>query len=195
MKKLLTLLIIAALAVSMVACTSKPESSSSSESSSVSESLPESSDASNEAEDEPEFEIPEANQKLGDIITAARPADFNEAFPPILSKDDPQAQMIADVTGLNYDDMEAFAISVSIMNTQAYGVAIVKPAEGKSEAVLKAVNGFVEQQKKAFEQYLPDQKEIANAATVDTLDDGTIVLVMSEGGEELQKAILEALKK
>lgn len=196
MKKLLTLLIVAALAVSMVACTSNKESSSSvQESSSVSESSESVSEESAPEESAPEFEIPEANQKLGDIITGARAADFNEAYPILMSNEDPSAQLISDVTGLNYDDMESFAISVSAMNVKAYGVAIIKPAEGKAEAVTTAINTFVENQKKAFESYLPDQKEIADAATVDTLEDGTIVLVMSEGGADVQKAILEALKK
>lgn len=196
MKKLLTLLIVAALAVSMAACTSNKESSSSvQESSSVSESSESVSEESAPEEGAPEFEIPEANQKLGDIITGARAADFNEAYPILMSQEDPSAQLISDVTGLNYDDMESFAISVSAMNVKAYGVAIVKPAEGKAEAVTAAINTFVENQKKAFESYLPDQKEIADAATVETLEDGTIVLVMSEGGADVQKAILEALKK
>lgn len=196
MKKLLTLLIVAALAVSMAACTSNKESSSSvQESSSISESSESVSEESAPEEGAPEFEIPEANQKLGDIITGARAADFNEAYPILMSQEDPSAQLISDVTGLNYDDMESFAISVSAMNVKAYGVAIVKPAEGKAEAVTAAINTFVENQKKAFESYLPDQKEIADAATVETLEDGTIVLVMSEGGADVQKAILEALKK
>ncbi|WP_312643667.1 DUF4358 domain-containing protein [Hydrogenoanaerobacterium sp.] len=196
MKKLLTLLIVATLAVSMVACTSNNDKSSSSESSSVSESVDSSSEEeSSEEESTPEFEIPEENKKLGDIITAARTDEMNEAMNIIMSKDDPQAQLIFDVAGLNADDMEAFAVSISPMNIKAYGVAIIKPAEGKDEAVLKAINGFVDGQKKAFEQYLPDQKEIANSATVDTLEDGTVVLVMSEDGAAVQKAILEALKK
>jgi len=196
MKKLLTLLIVAALAVSMVACTSNNDKSSSSESSSVSESVDSSSEEeSSEEESTPEFEIPEENKKLGDIITAARTDEMNEAMNIIMSKDDPQAQLIFDVAGLNADDMEAFAVSISPMNIKAYGVAIIKPAEGKDEAVLKAINGFVDGQKKAFEQYLPDQKEIANSATVETLEDGTVVLVMSEDGAAVQKAILEALKK
>ena len=196
MKKLLTLLIVAALAVSMVACSAPKESSSVESTPSVSESSPESSEAPDESLEAPvEFDIPEENQKLGDIINASRPAEFNEYNPAVLSKDDPNAEMLAEVMGINYDDMKAFAFSTSAMMTQAYSVGIFQPAEGKDEAVLKSVNGFVEKQQKAFEQYLADQKEIADAATVDVLDDGTIVLVMSEGGEAIQKAILEALKK
>ncbi|MEG1429424.1 MAG: DUF4358 domain-containing protein [Hydrogenoanaerobacterium sp.] len=195
MKKLLTFLIAAAIAASMVACSTADKSSSQSVSSesSVSESSA-SSELSSEQSPE-DFKIPEENKKLGDIINAARPAEFNEYYPAILSKDDPQAQMMSDVTGIKYDDMKAFALSASAMNTKAYAVAILQPAEGKAESVLKSANAFVEAQKKAFEKYLPDQKDIANAATVDTLDDGTVVLVMCEGSADVQKAILTALKK
>lgn len=195
MKKLLTFLIIAALAVSMAACTPKNNDSSPSESSSVSESTDTSTETDSSEESEPDIEIPEENKKLGNIISAARTDEMNDAVNIIMSKDDPQAKLVFEMTGLNPDDMDAYAISISMMNIKAYGVAIIKPVEGKSEAVLAAVNGFVEQQKKAFEQYLPDQKEIANSATVDTLKDGTIVLVMSEDGATVQKSILDALNK
>lgn len=192
MKKLLIFLIVASMAVTMVACSANAETPSDSPS-----SLPEisSSESVSEEEAPAEFDIPEENQKLGDIITAARTDEFNESYQLLLSKDDPNAQMLGEFVGINYDDMDAFALSVSMMSTQAYAVAVLKPTDGKGEAVLSSVNTFIENQKKAFEQYLPDQKEIADAATVNTLDDGTIVLVMSEGGADVEKSILEALKK
>ena len=69
-------------------------------------------------------------------------------------------------------------------------MAAILPAEGKSEEILEGVNAFVEQQKQSFEQYLVDQYEIANAAKVETLDDGTILLVMCED----QDTVLDAIK-
>lgn len=198
MKKLLTLLIVAALAVSMAACTSPKESSSSVSESTSSESSVSSESSSEESassEGTPEFEIPEANQKLGDVLSAARSAEDNEGFSMVLSKDDPSAQLISDVTGLKYEDMESFAVSVSPMNVKAYGVAIIKPVAGKEEAVNTALKTFVENQQKSFENYLPDQKEVADAASIETLEDGTIVMVMCEDAAAVQKAIVEGLKK
>ncbi|MBC8547264.1 DUF4358 domain-containing protein [Clostridiaceae bacterium NSJ-31] len=196
MKKIMTFLIAAALAATMVACTANNQSSSSSSSepsSSISESSEPSEDESSESE--PEVEVPEANKALGDVITAARDQEINDAFGIIMSKDDPQAQMIGEMLGVSYDDMEAFALSVSPMNVKAYGVAIIKPVEGKGEAIATALKTWVENQQKSFENYLQDQYEIAKAATVETLDDGTIVLVMSENGADVQSAIVEGLKK
>ena len=198
MKKIIALMIVAAIAVSAAACSSSTASSSSSQesSSSVSESVSseESSAESLPEESAPEYVIPEENAALGDIITASRSDELNEAFPLVLSAEDPSAQLIFDLLGLKAEDLSAYAISVSPMNTMAYGVAILKPAEGKNDAVLEAANAWVSNQQKSFEQYLQDQYEIAKAATVDQLADGTVVLVMSENGADVQKGILDALK-
>ena len=48
----------------------------------------------------------------------------------------------------------------------------------------------MDQQKQNFQQYLIDQYDIANAAKVETLDDGTILLVMCED----QDTVLESIK-
>lgn len=201
MKKLLVLLIVAALAVSVAACSSTQSSSSSAPASTPSESVSSSESASEALPDSmPEegavtFEIPEANQKLGDILTAARNAEDNEYFPPVLSTEDPQAAMIFELMGLKAEDVSSFAISVSPMNVKAYGVAIVKPAEGKNEVVMKALGDWVVNKQKEFENYLPDQFEIAKSAVVTQSDDGTTVLVMCENAADVQKAIGEGLQK
>lgn len=198
MKKLLVLLLVAALAVTAAACSSSqsssssvPQSSASESSSSSEESLP---DESMPEEGLPEFEIPAENQKLGDILTAARSAEDNEYYPPVLSVEDPQAAMLLELMSLKAEDLSSFAISVSPMNVKAYGVAILKPAEGKNDAVLAAANNWVTNKQKEFENYLPDQYEVSKAATVDQLADGTVVLVMSENGADVQKAIVDAMK-
>ena len=46
---------------------------------------------------------------------------------------------------------------------------------------------------RSFEHYLPDQGEIANNAILKTLDDGTVMLVMSEGWDEVAEGITAAL--
>ena len=199
MKKLLVLLLVGALAMGAVACSSTQSSSSQESSSSISESV--SSEESSELPDSmpeegaPEFTIPEENQKLGDMITGARNAEDNEYLKPLMSAEDPQADLIFELLGLKPEDLSAYAISISPMNIKAYGVAILQPAEGKAEAVLKAANDWVSSTQKSFENYLPDQFEISKTATVDQLEDGTVVLVMAEDGADVQKSILEALKQ
>ena len=75
---------------------------------------------------------------------------------------------------------------------EPFSVAIYEriPAEGKGEEVLEGVNAFVEQQKQSFQQYLADQYDIASAAKVETLEDGTVLLVMCED----QDTVLESIK-
>lgn len=116
--------------------------------------------------------------------------EMNEAVPVITSSSDSMADMILPMLGITDDNTTAYAVAVSPMNVKAYGIAAILPAEGKSDEVLEGVQGFVDQQKQNFEQYLADQYDIANAAKVETLEDGTILLVMSEG----QDAIFDSIK-
>ncbi len=91
-------------------------------------------------------------------------------------------------------DLNAFAISMSMMNTRAHSVMILKPADGKEDFVYSVVENVVKNTQKSFEQYLQDQYEIAKNAKLEKLADGTIVLVMTESGEEVYNNIMEALK-
>ena len=62
-----------------------------------------------------------------------------------MSADDIKAQaenFILPMLGLEAGDYEDFAASVSIMNVRSYGIAIVKPAEGKAEAVQEALENY-----------------------------------------------------
>ena len=120
----------------------------------------------------------------------ARDDELNKVVPVITSTEDDMAAMILPMLGITEENAASFAVAISSMNIKAYGVAAILPAEGKSEEVLEGVNAFVELQKQSFQQYLADQYEIANAAKVETLDDGTILLVMCED----QDTVLEAIK-
>ena len=128
-------------------------------------------------------------------IQNARDQDANDAFPIITSAEDDTAPLLLDLMGLSAEDMSAFAISASAMNVKAYGIAAVYPAEGKDEAVKEALEGFVDRQKQNFEQYLADQYDIANNARLETLEDGTILLVMCEGQDEVFTAIRSAIEE
>lgn len=123
-------------------------------------------------------------------IESARDAELNEAYPVVTSTEDDMAALVLPLIGVTDENTAAFAVAISPMNMKAYGVAAILPAEGKSEEVLEGVNGFVDQQKQNFQQYLIDQYDIANAAKVETLDDGTILLVMCED----QDTVLESIK-
>ncbi|MCI5929584.1 MAG: DUF4358 domain-containing protein [Pseudoflavonifractor capillosus] len=128
-------------------------------------------------------------------IQNARDQDANDAFPIITSAEDDTASFLLELMGLSAEDMSAFAISASAMNVKAYGIAAVYPAEGKDEAVKEALRGFVDRQKQNFEQYLADQYDIANNARLETLEDGTILLVMCEGQDGVFTAIRSAIEE
>ena len=126
-------------------------------------------------------------------IEGARDDEMNEAVPVITSTDDQMADLVLPMVGTTSDNAAAFAVAVSPMNIRAYGIVAVLPAEGKSEEVQEGLQGFIDQQKQSFEQYLADQYDIANAARLETLDDGTILLVMCEDQDTVFDAIQDAL--
>ena len=126
-------------------------------------------------------------------IEGARDDEMNEAVPVITSTDDQMADLVLPMVGITSDNAAAFAVAVSPMNIRAYGIVAVLPAEGKSEEVHEGLQGFIDQQKQSFEQYLADQYDIANAARLETLDDGTILLVMCEDQDTVFDAIQDAL--
>lgn len=115
-----------------------------------------------------------------DALEGALDPEMLQINPVLSDAEDGDAPLILDVLGLKADQMQAFGLSVSMMNIMAYGVAAVLPAEGQEEAVMEALNGFVDRQKQGFEHYLEDQYVIAKAAKVEKLEDGTLLLVMCE---------------
>ncbi len=126
-------------------------------------------------------------------IEGARSQEENEYNAIITSSEDAMAALVFDMLDLTTDDMTAYAISVSAMNIRAYGVAAILPAAGKETVVLDALDDYVEDQKRSFEQYLADQYDIAKEAKVGTLDDGTVLLVMCENQDAVYDAIKDAL--
>lgn len=127
-------------------------------------------------------------------IEAARDDEMNEYFPVTTNAtgfpDATEEEMTFALLGFAKEDVEAYAISMSLMNVNAYGIVAVKPAQGKEDTVKTGLENYVEAQKASFENYLEDQHEIAASAKLETLDDGTILLVMCEG----QDAVFDTIK-
>lgn len=113
--------------------------------------------------------------------------------PPVTSGDEDMSELVFQLLDVAEEDMEAYAISLSAMNVQAYTIALILPAEDKAETVLERIGAYVEHQQQSFEFYLADQYEIAKNAKVETLEDGTILLVMAENADEVYSAVTEAL--
>lgn len=139
----------------------------------------------------------ELTQLYSDAITAngGELVEYNPIVSEI-SEEDPLSPVILESLGLTQEDMTAFAISMSMMNVKAYGIAAVMPAEGKEEAVTEALQGYIDRQQQSFETYLADQYEVAKNARLETLEDGTVLMVMCEGQDTIfdgiSSSILEA---
>ena len=115
------------------------------------------------------------------VITEAKEGEFSA--------------LMLETLGLKAEDMQAFGISMSMMLVQAYTIAAIYPAEGKADAVKQALQTHIDNQIKAFESYLPGPFEVAKNAKLETLEDGTILLVMCEDQNAVFDAISAQLAK
>ena len=159
------------------------------------ESAEPSEEPSDEPSDEPstapETEAP-ATSTLADAITTARTDEENEAY-PVFSDKAAIEDAYYQVVGFTASDVDEIAMSVSLINIKAYGIVIAKPAEGCADTVKAGLQAFIDNQCASFETYLADQYEIAKNAKLETLDDGTIVMVMCANADTVYDAIVAAL--
>lgn len=125
------------------------------------------------------------------IIQAARLTQENEVM-PIATPGNNETDIV-DFFGVQPGDMQDYAISASLIIVRAYGVAIILPAEGRTQQVLDGVNAYVEAQRQAQQNYLPDQYEIASNAIVRQAPSGEVLLAMAEGAPEIMENIEAAL--
>ena len=158
----------------------------------TSEQPSEAPEDSAEPENPEDSSEPETSSPLADAITSARGDEENEAY-PVQSDKDAIESMYYDVLGFTADDVTELAMSVSLINVKAYGIVIAKPAEGCEETVKAGLQGFIDTQCANFETYLADQYEIAKNAKLETLDDGTIIMVMCENADAVYEAIAASL--
>ena len=169
MKKILSLGLTLALAVSMLAgCTNKGGSGSSTK----------------------------TPEQLNELYTTAitenggEMAQYNAPFNGTTE----EGPMMLELMGLTAEDVTAYAISTSMMMVHAYGIAAIMPAEGKEETVNNGLKAFIEQKQQAFEMYLPDQYENAKNAKLETLADGTVLMVMTAEQDTVFEAIKAAIE-
>lgn len=101
--------------------------------------------------------------------------------------------MMLPLLNLEEGQYTDFAASISAMMVQSYAVAIVKPAEGKTEDVKAALEAYVASEQQSMEHYLEDQYQIAKAATVTVVPTGEVVLVCAEDHDAILANIEKAL--
>ena len=118
---------------------------------------------------------------------------YSESYESADQLDEEIRNMLFPLLNLEEGDYTDFAASVSGMMVQSYGIAIVKPAEGKQQAVFDAMDAYVQSQLQSMEHYLEDQYQIAAAAHVSTAPTGEVILVCCENPEAVLSAIKTAL--
>ena len=92
---------------------------------------------------------------------------------------------------LNLEDDQYTAFAS--MMVRSYAVAIVKPAEGKTNEVKAALEAYVASEQQSMEHYLEDQYLVAKAATVTVAPTGEVVLVCAEDHDTILANIEKAL--
>lgn len=222
MKQWFLLAVTAVLCAAMAACADTSASSSAAASSAPASSAPASS-AVSESTSAPASSS-EAASESGEAVTAedpytaaivaSRDQETNDSLPvlgakagesavytylPSSMENDPEAaaqmaDMVMQTLTLTPDQLQQYAFSISLINVKAYGVGVFMPAEGQTEAVKAALEDFVVNQQKSFENYLADQYEIAKQAKVEVLPTGEVVLVMCENSSEAFSTIEAALQ-
>lgn len=101
--------------------------------------------------------------------------------------------MLLPLLNLQPDQYTDFAASLSSMMVQSYGVAIVKPVEGKTEQVVTALEDYIQNERQSMEHYLEDQYQIALNARVETMPTGEVVMVCCEDSDTVFANIKAAL--
>lgn len=222
MKQWFLLAVTAVLCAAMAACADTSASSSAAASSAPASSAPASS-AVSESTSAPASSS-EAASESGEAVTAedpytaaivaSRDQETNDSLPvlgakagesavytylPSSMENDPEAaaqmaDMVMQTLTLTLDQLQQYAFSISLINVKAYGVGVFMPAEGQTETVKAALEDFVVNQQKSFENYLADQYEIAKQAKVEVLPTGEVVLVMCENSSEAFSTIEAALQ-
>ena len=107
--------------------------------------------------------------------------------------DEEVKNMLLPLLNLEDGQYTSLAASVSGMMVQSYAVAIVKPADGKTDEVKAALEAFVTSEQQSMEHYLEDQYQIAKAATVTVAPTGEVILVCAEDHDTILANIEKAL--
>ncbi len=123
-------------------------------------------------------------------ITAAQSDEEQEAFPLLDPTHSDTTELVLPSMGIAPEDVTAYAVAASMRGIQAYNIAAFMPAQDKSDTVVEALEGYIDTQKQTFHRYLEDQYDIAASAKLETLSDGTVLLVMCPD----QDAVLESIK-
>ena len=184
MKKILALLLTGLLAVGLTACGGGEGSSSSSTSAESSSSVSsESTSASSESSED-------ASAAAVDLDALIEQIQTEVEIPSLTPADD---ELLQTIYGIDPADVEDYAGGFSMMNVHAADVMIVKAKPDTADAVRAGLESRIEAQKRAFENYLPDQYEAANSAEVEQYGDYLVLVILADEADTVRGIIADAL--
>ncbi len=198
MKRFLSILIMLSMIISITSCSNNNKQQNTDKSTqeinigSVSDKSTSSESNLNNQEQTNKIVMSSANERLKYIIRSLRTDEENDVYEIDITNE----KGFLDLVGITEENVEEYAISASLMNVQAYTIAIVKPVEGKEEDVKNALITYRDSVIKSFKQYLPDQ--LAKAENSYLLEDlnrlGYYVLVMCDNQDQLYEQLLNKLE-
>lgn len=86
-------------------------------------------------------------------------------------------ESIKDTLNIETTDVEEFLMRMPMMMTQSSTYIIVKPAEGKEDAVKKAIDEYMIKLENQWSTYLPDQYELVKNRKVEKIGDYLVYIV------------------
>lgn len=89
------------------------------------------------------------------------------------------ATLLADVYGLNAEDVASFSVNIPVMNVHATEIAIFEVKDGNVDVIKTAIEKRQADLEKTWETYLPDQLELVKNSQV-VEKDNFVLYVISE---------------
>ncbi len=103
-------------------------------------------------------------------------------------------EVLSTTFNINTEDVEEYAGKTSMMIVSASSYMIMKPAEGKKEAVKEAMADYMAKQEEQWGAYLPAQYDLVKNR-LETEVEGYLVYVVSEDNDAVLKAIKNNIVK
>lgn len=209
MKKILTVLLTAAMLLSVASCGNNETENTTTEAPAVTDA-PETEATESETEaPEAETEAPEAETEAPEAETEDAPAEEGEAgtaasesqrlaevvlnsgveFPAVMPVEDPA--IITDVLCYDMTDAEEYSVTMQLMSAHLIEVVIIKPVDGKMDAVMEMLNARKDQLLNSVAFY-PDQVESAEGTVVGNKG-GYAYLICHKDGAKAEEALLNAI--
>ena len=102
--------------------------------------------------------------------------------------------ILTEMFGVDFSLLEEYSLNDPMMNVHAHIVYVAKVKDvANMEAVKASFQTRLEAMQGMFEMYLPDQYDIACNAKLETLEDGTILMVMSPDQDQIFDSIKAAV--